>query len=211
MIKSLAIKELRELLGLVALAAVGLGLVAIEVTGMGPGQPMYFPFSSGSHQSGQAMCMGALALLLGFRQTAWELHNGTFYYLLHRPLPRRTVLAVKLAVGALCLVAVNAAFVGIFGWWAATPQTHPTPFFWSMTLPAWNVGLAMLPVYLGAFLSGIRAGRWFGSRLLPAVAGILVTAAAMLLPWLTLGALLALATSAVFVVCIFYYGQVRDY
>ena len=47
------------------------------------------------------------------------------------------------------------------------PGTHPGPFEWSMTGPALRIWLIMPLVYLGAFASGIRPARWFGSRLLP--------------------------------------------
>ena len=40
-----------------------------------------------------------------------------------------------------------------------------------MTVPAFQIWLLMPLVYLGAFASGIRPARWFGSRLLPLVGG----------------------------------------
>ena len=39
-----------------------------------------------------------------------------------------------------------------------------------MTAWAWQLWLCMPLVYLGAFLSGIRPARWFGTRLMPLVA-----------------------------------------
>jgi hypothetical protein len=36
-----------------------------------------------------------------------------------------------------------------------------------MTLPAWVAWLAVTVLFFGAFLSGIRPGRWYYSRLLP--------------------------------------------
>ena len=216
MLKALAIKELRESLGIVALAVLALGYVILGLIGVtmlpwqSAGQP-YFPFSADAHSFSQAVVLGAFILLLGLRQTAWELHNGTFYYLLHRPLPRWVVFAVKLVVGTALVLVVNALFVGIYGWWAATPGTHPTPFFWSMTLPAWKLGLAMVPVYLGAFFSGLRPGQWFGSRLAPAVTGIAAGFAVTGMPWWWLSAIIGIAAVSLMLVGIFYYTRVRDY
>ena len=50
---------------------------------------------------------------------------------------------------------------------AAAPRTHPGPFEWSMTESALRLWLILPLVYLGAFFSGLRPARWFGSRLLP--------------------------------------------
>ena len=36
--------------------------------------------------------------------------------------------------------------------------------------PAWRMAFLMPLLYLGAFLSGLRPARWFGSRLFPLVA-----------------------------------------
>ncbi|TWU23585.1 hypothetical protein [Bythopirellula polymerisocia] len=216
MLKALAIKELRESLGIVALAALGLGYVFLDLIGVAmmpwtyAGQT-YFPFSAGAQVFSQALCLGAFALLLGFRQTAWELHNGTFYFMLHRPLPRRIVIIVKLMVGTILVLLLNALFVGIYGWWAATPGTQPTPFFWSMTLPAWKLGLAIIPVYLGAFLSGMRPGQWFGSRLAPALTGIAAGYAVYVMPWWWLSSIIWVASVVFFTVSIFYYSSERDY
>jgi hypothetical protein len=43
-----------------------------------------------------------------------------------------------------------------------------------MTGSAWLVLALVLPAYFGAFLSGLRPGRWFGTRLLPLVATLCV-------------------------------------
>jgi len=131
MLKALAIKELRESLGIVALAVLGLGYVLLGLIGVAVlpwqyAQQPYFPFSAGAYHSGLMFCLAALAVLLGFRQTAWELHNNTFAFLLHKPLPRGIVFAVKLVLGAILLLVINALFIGVYGWWAATPGNQST-------------------------------------------------------------------------------------
>src|SRR5437867_2133155 len=52
-------------------------------------------------------------------------------------------------------------------WWAVTPGHHPSPFLWSMTDQTFRLILATPLLYLGAFLSGLRPARWWGTRLLP--------------------------------------------
>jgi hypothetical protein len=71
-----------------------------------------------------------------------------------------------------------------------------------MTLPV---------VYLGAFLSGIRPGHWFGSRLVPLVAAIFIAIASASLPFAWLTALISLIAMVAFAVGIFYYIDRRDY
>ncbi len=121
-------------------------------------------------------------------------------------------LAIKLLVGATLTLAVALLPIAAFGLWAATPGTHASPFVWSMTTWAWLLGVQMLLVYLGAFLSGLRPGRWFGSRVLPlagAVAAIFALNTIAEWPWLALFASLALEAGLVLV--ILDVGRVRDY
>jgi hypothetical protein len=67
-------------------------------------------------------------------------------------------------------------------------------------------------VYLGAFLSGLRPARWYGTRLLPlAASGLLTAFLAIFAWWWPLGLALALLTYAALVVTICYVARVRDY
>jgi ABC-type transport system involved in multi-copper enzyme maturation permease subunit len=120
----------------------------------------------------------SLAIALGFRQSAWEPNQGTALYLLHLPLPRHTLFMTKLVTGIGILLLCTLLPILLYGAWAAWPGTHPGPFEWSMTAPALQVWLLLPLSYLGAFASGIRPARWFGSRLLPllstAVPGLLL-------------------------------------
>jgi hypothetical protein len=83
---------------------------------------------------------------------------------------RSAIILSKLLAGAGLLLACTVLPILIYGAWAAMPATHPSPFEWSMTAPAVHMWLVMPLVYLGAFASGIRPARWFGSRLLPLIA-----------------------------------------
>jgi hypothetical protein len=157
------------------------------------------------------LCIGGLAIALGMRQTAWELGQGTYYFLLHRPVSRYRVFISKLAVGLISVLVSSLVLITIYAWWAATPGHVAAPFDWSMTFPAWQNWIALPLLYLGAFLSGIRPGKWFGSRLLPLAAAILVAMLATSVPWIWLTLAIVLAASALFVVGIIYYVRRRDY
>jgi len=109
----------------------------------------------------------ALAIALGFRQSAWEPSQGTALYLLHLPLHRHTIFLTILSSGIGLQLVCTLLPILIYATWAAVPGTHPAPFEWSMTGPALHIWLLMPLVYLGAFAAGIRRARWFGSRLLP--------------------------------------------
>ena len=110
-----------------------------------------------------------LAIALGFRQSAWEPSQGTALYLLHLPVARSTIFLAKLMTGIGLLLACTLLPILLYATWAAFPGTHAGPFEWSMTGPAFHLWLLLPLVYLGAFASGIRPARWFGSRLLPLI------------------------------------------
>jgi ABC-type transport system involved in multi-copper enzyme maturation permease subunit len=154
----------------------------------------------------------ALAIALGFRQSAWEPFQGTALYLLHMPLFRRTIFLTKLVTGIGLLLVCTLLPILIYATWAATPGRHPGPFEWSMTVPAFQRWLLMPIVYLGAFASGIRPARWFGSRLLPlfsvACTGTLL---ALVAHWWLIALPLLLLVAAVFVSDILWEVETRDF
>jgi hypothetical protein len=220
MIKALAIKELRESAGLAALAVLGMAWVVMKCMGRDPLQIFFGSFMTTNHLAfvtgdgfydWAAIAIGAFAILLGLKQSAWELQHGTYYYLLHRPMSLRLMFAVKLAVGASLVVAVLSAAILIYGAWAAMPGHLSAPFEWSMTLDSWILAAALPLVYLGAFLSGIRPGRWFGTRLAPLAGAIFLVLFVCILPfwWLQLPVLLLGYVS--WLAAIDYYSQTRDY
>ena len=91
------------------------------------------------------MCVigAALAITLGFRQSAWEPSRGTALYLLHLPLGRRAIIVTKLLTGVGLLLGCTLLPILIYATWAAIPGTHPGPFEWSMTGPAFRLWLLM--------------------------------------------------------------------
>lgn len=218
MLLRLAVKELRETawIALVALAvylyfaarAIGIGLAPWH--SWNPRASI--PFVSGGFLGAFTMVAICLAIALGFRQSAVESGRGTFLFLLHRPVSRTALIGTKLLVGAGLFLVCSAVPILIFTAWAATPGTHASPFEWSMTAATWKVWGTITALYLGAFLSGIRPARWFGTRLLPlAAAGVLV-AGISVLPWWPISGLPALALLGVVLVSsILFVARTRDF
>jgi hypothetical protein len=142
--------------------------------------------------------------------------HGTYPFLFHRPATRRWLIGMKLLTGTVVYLACVAAPIVCYGLWAATPGTHASPFEWSMTVPSWTMAFGMTALYLGAFLTGIRPGRWSRSRLLPlaGAAGavfilfVIFENGRIRLPWL----LAFLGTiDAAMVIAIFSVVENRDY
>ena len=226
MVLAIVRKELRETRAFAALA-LGVYLVYLSkmtvrwgnlvtyffsyVPGMNAERPD-IPFIQDSFV-GMYWCVGvALAIALGFRQSAWEPSQGTALYLLHLPLTRRSIFMTKLLTGIGLLLACTLLPILIYAAWAATPGTHPGPFEWSMTGTAFQIWILMPLAYLGAFASGIRPARWFGSRLLPLVA-ILVPAvfAFAVPPWWLIGFPVLLVAVSVILSDILLVAETRDF
>lgn len=221
--KAIAYKELRESLGVAGLALaaflfVTMGTMRAQIIPLPPVSQLFvndqvsIPFVSGGFYSHFMLISAALAIGLGLRQTIGESISGTYLLLLHRPLRREQLFMAKLAVGVGVYLLCAAIPVVLYMWWAATPGTHASPFYLSMTLPTWQLWISMPIVYLGAFLTGIRPGRWMGSRLAPLVSAAFLMALIQMLPWWWLiGLAASIAVAAYFVVSIVYVARVRDY
>jgi hypothetical protein len=225
MILAIVKKELRETWLFAALALGLYFLYLSRLTGhWGPLQSWIFawvpqmnseppdvPFVGGPFVQILIFIGAALAITLGFRQSAWEPSQGTAQYLLHLPLTRRTIFVTKLTTGISLLLGCTLLPILIYAIWAAMPATHAGPFEWSMTWPAFEVWLLMPLPYLGAFASGIRPARWFGSRLLPLfsvpVAGPIVVVA----HWWPIALPLLLLVAAVLVSNILWEVETRDF
>jgi ABC-type transport system involved in multi-copper enzyme maturation permease subunit len=154
----------------------------------------------------------ALAITLGFRQSAWDSSQGTALYLLHLPLTRNSIFLTKLSTGIGILLVCTLLPIVIYATWAAMPGTHAGPFEWSMTEPAFHIWLLMPLAYLGAFASGIRPARWFGSRLLPLVSVALPGIYLYLLPhWWLIAFPLLILVAVILVSDILWVAQTRDF
>jgi hypothetical protein len=217
--RALAFKELREIFG-IAVAALGCYL-ALAVSAMGslvfvwvPGMPRGpedVPFTGDFYGVFEFLSV-LFAIALGFRQSAWESARGTYLFLLQRPLRREVVFLTKLAVGAGVLLACGSVPVLVYATWAAAPGHHAGPFEWSMANEVWKLLFLMPLVYLGAFLSGLRPARWFGTRLLPLAAALALLFLVDNLPWWwLLGFPLALVLYAALAANVCFVARVRDY
>lgn len=215
--KQLAIKELHESLAVMAVAV----LVMIWVVGrymgvnflpLGEIQSGYIlPFVSDGFNSWLLGVMGAVAVALGLKQSAWESGTSTYAFLLHRPVSRRSVFSVKVVVGSLLLIGLLSASILVYAWWAATPGNHLGPFYWSMTFDTWKLALVLPLIYLGALVSGIRPANWLGTRLVPLAAAGLWTMVVGIAPvwWMQLP--LLVIGYACLVAALVHYFETRDY
>jgi ABC-type transport system involved in multi-copper enzyme maturation permease subunit len=218
--KALALKELRELFGITAAAlgcylALAVNLMGAKVFDWVPGMPAgteEVPFVGGGFTAFFTLVSVVFAAALGFRQSAWESGRGTYLFLLHRPLARAVVFLTKLVVGAGVFLACASLPIVIYGSWAAVPGHHPGPFDWSMTGSTWRLTFLLPLLYLGAFLSGLRPARWFGTRLLPLVASVAALVLLYAMPgWWPLGLLLTVLLYGLLAANVCFVARERDY
>jgi hypothetical protein len=218
MLTRLALKEVRENIWIAAAAMAVYLYFVMMLTGIGLGAVVdigrggIVPFVQTDLVMIFAMVGMCLASGLGLRQTVGESARGTFQFLLHRPAGRNQILATKLLTGAVLYLGCSALPILLYAWWAATPGSHASPFEWSMTFMAWKVWTAGTVVYLGAFLAGIRPGRWHGTRLLPLITTGALALVLPHLPWWSLTGLPAMVILDVLLVAnIFYVARTRDF
>jgi hypothetical protein len=215
--KALFLKELRETAGIAVLAALAYFFSVTNCTGLrfypwSSERYIGYPFLDGNFPGHLFFFAAVFAVALGFRQTLGESVPGTWQFYLHRPVSLWRLVGVKLATGLGLYFLMTAATILIFMSWAATPGTHPNPFFWWMTIPTWNGWQLASLAYLGAFLSGLRPGRWFGTRILPLLAVVPAVLLITLVPWNQWSVLvLWILFAAFFVSMIFHVAQCRDY
>jgi hypothetical protein len=217
MLKALMLKELHEtawiaLVGLLAQLAFVDGFLPFWSTGSMGDFRYQIPFLGDNFLGAFGYVSVFLAVALGLRQTVWESRGGTWLFLLHRPASLRRVLAAKLLVGGGLYLLCGLIAILSYAAWAAMPGRHASPFRWWMTANAWAAWGLIAIVYLSAFLTGIRPARWFGTRLLPLVAG--GTLALMLcftLAWPPVGVAVFLLMAAGLVGLINFSAQSRDF
>lgn len=216
--RTLVFKELRDVAGITAAALAAYTVLVVSLMGAKvfdwiPGMPrgtQGVPFIDGGFTSPFMFLSALFALALGFRQSAWESARGTYLYLLHLPRSRAAIFCTKLATGIGVLLVSGALPIVAYATWAATPGRHAGPFTWAMTGPAWALLLVMPVLYLGAFLSGIRPGWWFGTRLLPLVGTVVLAMMICQIPeWWQIGLLPGLCVLLVGNTC--HVARMRDY
>jgi hypothetical protein len=217
MTSALTYKELREIAGIAALGLAILLFIALAAMGLSPLPELLeparggeIPFLSSEFLLQFNLTAGGLAILLGFWQAVSDFSGQAQLFLLHRPISRRRIYSVKLAVGLVVYFALAGVPILLFSLWAATPGTHASPFAWSMTLPTWTAWLAISAVYLGSFLTGLRPAAWLGTRLAPLIGAcglaILASAVPVFISWPLL-----IGLDAVLVMLILHVAQQREF
>ena len=180
MFRAMAWKEFREIRGIAVAAVIVYGVIAY--TSMHSQNDQSIPFVRDPLVKPYCFFAALAAIAFGLWQTFGESLRGTYPFLLHRPASHRWLVGMKLLVGAAVYLLATAVPLLIYNIWAATPGNNDSPFEWSMTYPSWKVWFAMPVLYLGALLSGVRPGRWRGTRPVPLAAAAAATIAAALLP-----------------------------
>ncbi|MEX1230976.1 MAG: hypothetical protein WEB58_12100 [Planctomycetaceae bacterium] len=213
--RAMIYKELRELFGIAALATAALFLFSGSEMRMSF-RPLFepsrsVPFLGTVFYYYFAMIAVGFTVLVGFKQTAWELWQGTFLFLFHRPSSRADLIRAKLATGLAVYLICSAIPILCVAIWAATPGTHASPFEWSMTLSMWKLWISLTLIYLGAFASGLVNGKWYGIRLLPLATSLLATTGVYFIPWLWISVPLFVFSFVVFTVIIQHVARTRDY
>lgn len=219
MIRALFFKELREIAGW-TIGALALQLMIVAfLTGINSfpmvmaSERTTIPFQNGD-LAGVQLIGFIFALLVALQQTCWEAGRDSYLFLLHRPVPRRAVFGTKLIVGIMMFAICVGVPIGIFACWAAGTGHHASPFRWSMTTETWVTAVVLVLPYLGMFLSGIRPGQWFGTRLLPLFgSGLLVF---VVLFWWSgdrplWASVVGVLGAAAMVACILHTAKARDY
>lgn len=214
MYKALVFKELRETIGIALIALLAYFWVIFNALDY----QVYLgqrgiPFLDGRFTGSFCFISTCFAIALGLWQTVVESRRGTWLFLLHRPISHAKLIGVKLAVGVMLYCLVAAAVICIYAAWAATTKIHASPFAWWMTTDTWMAFLFIIACYFAAFLTGIRPGRWIGTRLLPIVA--LAFPATLFLNlffrWWSWGFAFLIIVYLIYLCLIFFVARTRDF
>jgi len=168
-------KEFQELTVWGGVLLAMLALAAIHLTGINPltfqRRPynLPIPFVNSEGITGLGLYGSIAAIALAMRQTVGESVQGTWIFLLHRAVSRKWIVLHKIIAGLSVFYLITGLPFAGYTLWAATPGTHASPFRWEFVLPTFVLWLSLSVMYLGAFLCGVRAANWVGSRLLPLV------------------------------------------
>jgi hypothetical protein len=221
MLKALALKELRELAPIAGLALCVYALIVARATGVElfffqwwPRAYNEVPFVTDSFADMIVLVSACLAVALAVRQTIGESRRSTWHWLLHRPLTRKQIIFVKLAAGVAVYLVCGALPILWYAGWAASPRTHPSPFYWSMTAETCEAWALSLSLYFAAFLCGLWPAHTVGPRWAPVVG----MGAAIMFGYMTLS---PISTAAIWVLplvligltvsSIFYISRIRDF
>jgi hypothetical protein len=129
-----------------------------------------------------AMFSAVTGLAIGLKQSIPDTRGGLWAFLVHRPVPRRTIFLGRVLVGlGLYAAALMGPFFVAF-LWLRWPGHLAAPFYFSMAGPLAVDLLAGVVWYFAALVVGQRTALWYGSRGLPFVTAVLCTIAVVQLP-----------------------------
>jgi ABC-type transport system involved in multi-copper enzyme maturation permease subunit len=212
MLKSLWWKELRELLPLIVAAIAAQGFLIVGMLQESRPRPdTIWPMLY--------MIAVLFAAAAGLWQTWRESFANHYQFLLHRPLKRRTIFTAKMIFGILVvLLFVALPFLCFSIWGDNQMRVHlQDP---KLVGEAAGLCASISVLYLSAFLSGLRPGRWYGSQFLPLLAGILLYIVLQIVADFALDASSFLWVSALvagpiigagFAIAILSVGRIRDF
>lgn len=217
MLRALIWKEMREIW---VIAAIGLAInywIVVSAMGfpMGFGSnPDSSPFGSNDSTIVSVSVISCLcALILGWWQNHHEELRETRHFLYHRPVKQMRIIATKAIVGLAASLLIAVIPILHYTFWAATPGTHPSPFYWWMTVWFLACITAIPLLYLGGFLGGLAPNEFFGMRGLAMLAGILsgiLVGIAIHESNATILLIVISATTLLFVTCIRHVTKTRD-
>ena len=110
---------------------------------------------------------GGAGLLMGLFQIVFEAWTDKWAFLIHRPLSRTRIFLAKMLAGwTLLTLALGIPWL-ISVIWSIMPGHRMAPFYWQMLLPPIADILCSFIYWFAGMLVGLRAARWYGSRIMP--------------------------------------------
>jgi ABC-type transport system involved in multi-copper enzyme maturation permease subunit len=179
-------RELRNSAPVMAVAlisyflAFALGMGLIGLTSSTPYDVLSVPFAKSDTYVFAVMVGALFAIVLGLRQANADLTGGTALFLLHRPIDRRRLFLLKITMGLAVFLVVTAVPLLVFIIRAAVPGFDAAPFRIGMLTESLLLFASLTIVYLASFLSGLRSGAWYGTRLVPIVGALFVVTISVL-------------------------------
>jgi ABC-type transport system involved in multi-copper enzyme maturation permease subunit len=186
-------KEFRESLPWLILAAIvffGFGGYCLRAMTFIGGRSWYYSrFSPGhivepyqfTHDS-QLQLTGAwlfltsigLGLILGVRQFWMPYFTGTWPFLLHRSVNRKTILAAKLTAATIAfIISLGTLWVCLY-WYANRPELFTIPQTARIFIEGLIFILLGFVVYLGTALAGLSTAKWYTTKIFGLALAIII-------------------------------------
>jgi len=106
-----------------------------------------------------------LGLVLGVRHFWIPNFTRTWPFLLHRSVPRISILGAKLAAAVVGFVASLGVVWIVLYWYACRPQIFPLPTPLRVFVDGWVFIVLGLVVYLATALTGLSRARWYTTKI----------------------------------------------